>query len=80
MPARVSASAVSRGLLPGRRWLTYDDAAFALGYGRTRIYELVQRGDLLAVGEGKARRITSESIRVYAQRVEDAARKERGIA
>lgn len=79
MTFRRAAPPAERGLLPGKRWLTYDDVEFALGFGRTRVYELIQRGELLAVGTGKATRITAESVRKYAEALEVAAMKERGL-
>lgn len=79
MTCRRSTVPADRGLLPGKRWLTYDDVQFALGFGRTRIYELIQRGVLLSVGKGKATRVTADSVRRYAEELEAAARKERGI-
>ena len=67
------------GVLPGRLLLPYGDAAFALGCGRTRIYELVERGDLLAVGKGKGRRISAESVREFVRRLEAEERRARGL-
>lgn len=76
---RTTPPPAEKGLLPGKRWLTYDDVEFALGYGRTRIKELVQRGQLLTVEKGKGTRVTAESVRRYAEQLEVAARRERGI-
>lgn len=79
MPARGFVPPSERGLLPGKRWLTYEDVEFALGYGRSFIKELVQRGQLLTVDKGKGTRVTAESVRRYAEHLEAAARRERGI-
>ncbi len=79
MPARRVTPAAERGLLPGKRWLKYDDVEFALGFGRSRVYELIQRGQLIRVGKGKATRITADSVRKYAEALERAAMKERGL-
>ncbi len=54
-----------RGLAPGKALLTMGDAAYALACGRTRVYELVQRGEIVAVGKGKSRRVTAASVREY---------------
>lgn len=68
-----------RGLLPGRLWLSLDDAAFALSCGRTTLYLLVQQGKLIAVGKGRGRKITAESIRRYHEEAVAAVRRERAI-
>lgn len=69
----------STRLFDGRRWLRLSEVAVALVCGRTRVYELVQRGHLLAVGEGRSRRVTAESLIRYAEGVEAEARRERGL-
>jgi excisionase family DNA binding protein len=58
--------------------LTYGGAAQVLACGRTKVYELVERGDLLAVGRGKGRRIVAESIRDFVRRLEEEERRARG--
>lgn len=58
--------------------LTYRGAAEALACGRTRVYELVERGGLLAVGKGKARRVTTESVSEFVRRLEEEERRARG--
>ena len=79
MPARRPSPPAERGLLPGKRWLTYGDVEFALGFERTFVRELVERGQLIRVGKGKATRITADSVRKYAEALERAAMKERGL-
>jgi excisionase family DNA binding protein len=76
MPARV-APPNSRGLVPGKVLLTLDDAAFALSCGRTVVYELVQRGRLIAVGSGRGRKVTATSVRQYVDGLVSAVRRER---
>ncbi len=68
-----------RGCLPGSLLLRYEDVEVALGYERTFVKELVERGRLVKVGRGKATRITALSVRIYAAELEAAARKERGL-
>lgn len=68
-----------RGLVPGRLWLSLDDAAFALSCGRTTLYLLVQQGKLLAVGSGRGRKITAESLRRYHEEAVAAVRRERAF-
>ncbi len=68
-----------RGCLPGSLLLRYEDVELALGYERTFVRELIERGRLIRVGKGKATRITAFSVRAYAADLEAAARKERGL-
>jgi excisionase family DNA binding protein len=42
---------------------TVDDAAAALGIGRTKLYELISRGDLKAFKIGRRTLVTTKSIR-----------------
>ena len=59
--------------------LTYRGAAQVLACGRTKVYELVERGELLAVGKGKGRRISAESVRDFVRRLEAEERRARGL-
>lgn len=59
--------------------LTYSAACEVLACGRTKVYELVERGDLLAVGKGKGRRISAESVREFVRRLEAEERRARGL-
>jgi len=68
-----------KGLTPGKALLSLEDAAYALSCGRTVVYELVQRGVLLAVGKGRSRRVTAASVRSYVDGLVQAERRERGI-
>ena len=43
--------------------VTVADAATMLSVGRSRIYELIQSGDLASVKLGASRRLTIKSIR-----------------
>lgn len=44
------------------------EAAEILGCGRTRIYKLLQLGELISYREGAARRVLTSSIHDYVQR------------
>ncbi len=43
--------------------LRVDEAAQMLGLGRTKVYELVSRGDLPSITVGTSRRIPAEDLR-----------------
>ena len=43
--------------------VTVADAAAMLSIGRSRVYELIQSGDLASVKLGASRRVTIKSIR-----------------
>ena len=44
------------------------DAGRMLGCGRTRIYELVNAGEIDSFSDGRSRKITVESIHCYIKR------------
>lgn len=46
-------------------------ACLLLGIGNTRLYELIHDGELVTYHEGRARRITMESIRARVARLAD---------
>ncbi|MBR1030682.1 excisionase family DNA binding protein [Bradyrhizobium japonicum] len=48
------------------------EAAEILGCGRTRIYQLLQLGELISYREGAARRILTSSIHHYVERQVEA--------
>jgi len=50
-------------------------ACVLLGIGNTRLYELIQDGELVTYHEGRARRITMESIRARVARLAGASDK-----
>jgi excisionase family DNA binding protein len=56
----------------GRLLLRPEEAARALGVGRTTVYELIRAGELRSVKIGKLRRIPSEAVRQYVEGLTDA--------
>ena len=68
-----------RGLAPGKALLTFEDAAYALSCGRTKVWEMTQRGELTAVGKGKGRRVNAASVREHVARMLKVEVKERGL-
>jgi excisionase family DNA binding protein len=48
--------------------LRVTDAAQILGFGRSTIYELCDRGEIDSIKEGKARRIVRTSLDAYVAR------------
>lgn len=55
-----------------RMLVTIEEAANALGVGRTMIYMLIKNKDLQAAKIGRRSLVTAESIRAYAARVSEA--------
>lgn len=52
--------------------VTIDEAAEALGIGRTMIYQLIKDSDLIPAKIGRRSLITAESVRVYAAKASGA--------
>ncbi len=52
--------------------LTVTEAAALLGLGRTTLYELILRGDLMAVKIGRARRVPVASIQRFVASLSEA--------
>ena len=48
--------------------LKIEDAADALSLGRSKTYELIQRGELRTVKIGRATRVPTDAIREYVER------------
>jgi excisionase family DNA binding protein len=48
--------------------LSVDEAAGALSLGRTRVYELVMKGDIASLKLGRTRRIPVAALRDYVSR------------
>ena len=61
MPAR------TRPMAP--ELLTLDEAGAVLALGRTKLYDLMGRGELVGVKLGRARRVTAASVRAYVERL-----------
>jgi excisionase family DNA binding protein len=49
--------------------LTVDEAAARLSLGKTKVYELLMRGDLASVRIGVARRIPASALEAYVERL-----------
>lgn len=49
-----------------------EEAAKALGVGRSTVFELIRAGELRSVKIGKLRRIPSEAVREYVDGLTDA--------
>lgn len=56
-----------------RRWLKIEEAAHLLGLSRSKVYELLQDGELRAVKIGGARRIPAHWLAEYQAEHEAAA-------
>ena len=53
-----------------RAWVTVDHAKLILSCGRTRIYELINEGQLTRVKNGASSRITVASIQQFVSTIE----------
>lgn len=53
--------------------LTVEEAARRLRIGRTTMYALVSAGDIRSVQIGRLRRVPTEALREYVDRLIDAA-------
>ncbi|MEV6287127.1 helix-turn-helix domain-containing protein [Kribbella sp. NPDC051770] len=61
-------------VLPSKLLLTVAEAANRLGIGRTTCYALVMSGEIESVPVGRLRRIPTECLGDYVQRLRDLAR------
>lgn len=52
-----------------RVFVAIDEAAEALGIGRTMTYQLIKEGDLVSAKIGRRSLVTAESVREYAAKV-----------
>ncbi len=46
-----------------------EEAAAVLGIGRSKVFELLQEGDLTSVQIGRSRRITRDALEGYVRRL-----------
>jgi len=53
--------------------LTPEEAARAVGLGRTKLYELLRCGELESVQIGAARRVPVDAVHAYVQRLRTGA-------
>jgi len=56
--------------------LTPEEAAKELRIGRSRMYEMLRRGDVLSVKVGGSRRVPYEALQAYVRRLVDEQRSE----
>jgi len=71
MPKTVIGSAVSNDFEPLA--VSPRQACMLLSIGNTRLYELIGNGELVAYKDGRARRVTMQSIRARVARLSAAA-------
>jgi len=64
-----AAAAQAAGPAGGKLLLTVDEAAQRLGIGRTLMYSLISAGEVQAVTVGRLRRVPSESLTEYVDRL-----------
>ena len=74
----MSISSVGNGDSDGPILHSPNQAMFALGVGRAKLYELLNNGELESFLEGRSRKITAQSIREYVRRRIEAERQRRG--
>lgn len=65
IPGPVTLAETAARAVEGRILLTYRDAARVIGFSVSKTRKLVAEGELVAAGEGRARRVTAASILVY---------------
>jgi excisionase family DNA binding protein len=54
-------------------FLTVEEAAKALRIGRTRVFDLIAKGEIKSVLIGRSRRVSVEALRQYAKKLESTA-------
>ncbi|TWD78958.1 excisionase family DNA binding protein [Kribbella amoyensis] len=54
-------------------FLTVEEAAKALRIGRTRLFDLIAKGEIKSVLIGRSRRVSVEALRQYAKKLESTA-------
>lgn len=57
----------------GRLLVPIPNAMYALGVGRTKVYELIDDRELVKVNIGRRSFITAESLAAYVDRLTEAA-------
>lgn len=56
-----------------RLLLSPEEAAEVLGVGRSRVYDLMRKRELLSVRIGKSRRVPVAALRAYVERITEDA-------
>ncbi|WP_432941104.1 helix-turn-helix domain-containing protein [Kribbella sp. CA-253562] len=54
-------------------FLTVEEVAKALRIGRTRVFDLIAKGEIKSVLIGRSRRVSVEALRQYAKKLESTA-------
>jgi excisionase family DNA binding protein len=54
-------------------FLTVEETAKALRIGRTRVFDLIAKGEIKSVLIGRSRRVSVEALRQYAKKLESTA-------
>ena len=54
-------------------FLTVEEAAAALRIGRTRMFDLIAKGEVGSVLIGRSRRVSVDALREYAKKLESTA-------
>jgi excisionase family DNA binding protein len=54
-------------------FLTVEEAAAALRIGRTRMFDLIAKGEISSVLIGRSRRVSVDALREYAKKLESTA-------
>ena len=54
-------------------FMTVEEAAAALRIGRTRMFDLIAKGQVSSVLIGRSRRVSVDALREYAKRLESSA-------
>jgi excisionase family DNA binding protein len=54
-------------------FMTVEEAAAALRIGRTRMFDLIAKGEVRSVLIGRSRRVSVDALREYAKKLESTA-------
>ncbi|WP_329005808.1 helix-turn-helix domain-containing protein [Kribbella sp. NBC_00709] len=54
-------------------FMTVEEAAAALRIGRTRMFDLIAKGEVASVLIGRSRRVSVDALREYAKKLESTA-------
>ncbi|MDE3103184.1 MAG: helix-turn-helix domain-containing protein [Chloroflexota bacterium] len=62
------------GQKPAKLLLTPEEAAEVLAISRTRLYELLRRGEIRSVKIGKVRRVSVRALEAYVEQLQEEVR------
>ena len=54
-------------------FMTVEEAASALRIGRTRMFDMIAKGEIRSVLIGRSRRVSVDALRAYAKKLESTA-------